>query len=61
MKKRLKKLTLSRETLHYLEEKGLAPAVGGGSADGCVYGTLRECSIMNCSAQCFVDPASVRC
>jgi len=31
MKKHLKKLTLSRETLLSLEEKTLAPAIGGGS------------------------------
>jgi hypothetical protein len=56
MKKQLKKLTLSRETLRSLEEEGLAPAVGGS-----VFGSLMECTYQNCSAKCFVDPASVRC
>jgi hypothetical protein len=58
MKRQLKKLTLSRETLHSLEESALGAALGG---SGTVYGTLRECSIQNCSAQCFVDPKSVLC
>jgi hypothetical protein len=56
MKRQLKKLTLSRETLHSLEESALGAALGGSE-----YGTLRECTIQYCSAQCFVDPKSVRC
>jgi natural product precursor len=59
MKKQIKKLTLSRETLRSLEEEGLAPVVGGTA--GCIYETRMECTIMNCSEKCFVDPASVRC
>lgn len=55
MKKQLRKLTLSRETLRLLEEKGLAPANGG------TFGTLMECTYMDCSEKCFIDPHTVRC
>jgi len=58
MKKHLKKLTLSRETLLSLEEKTLAPAIGGGSG---AFGSLCECTYLNCSAQCFHDPRTVDC
>jgi len=54
MKKHLKKLTLSRETLRSLEEKTLVPAIGGSGA----FGTLCECTYLNCSAQCFHDPGT---
>jgi hypothetical protein len=53
MKKQVKKLTLSRETLSTLEEKGLGPAVGGS-----LYGTLNECTYYQCSARCFINPPS---
>ncbi|HTG36344.1 MAG TPA: class I lanthipeptide [Thermoanaerobaculia bacterium] len=55
MKKQIKKLTLCRETLLSLEEKGMAPAVGG------TFGTLMECTYMDCSEKCFIDPHTVRC
>ncbi|HKI03571.1 MAG TPA: hypothetical protein VKK31_16455 [Thermoanaerobaculia bacterium] len=47
MKKRLKKLTLNRETLRTLEEGAIQAAVGGVSA--------RTCG-SPCSATCTVDP-----
>jgi hypothetical protein len=58
MKKQLKKLTLSRETLRSLDNKHLALAAGGTST---VYGTLMECTYLNCSAKCLIDPPSDRC
>jgi hypothetical protein len=47
MKKRLKKLTLNRETLRVLEEGAIQAVVGGVSA--------RTCG-SPCSATCTVDP-----
>ncbi|HEX9943622.1 MAG TPA: hypothetical protein VGG03_16550 [Thermoanaerobaculia bacterium] len=48
MKKRLKKLTLSRETLRLLEEQALGLVAGdGNTASECA------CSYTNCSEVCF--------
>jgi hypothetical protein len=49
MKKRLKKLTLNRETLRVLEEGAIQAAVGGVSA--------RTCG-SPCSATCTVNPCA---
>ncbi len=38
-KKRQRKLTLHRETLHVLPEHGLKPALGGESGGGCTVET----------------------
>jgi len=54
MRKRLKKLTLSRETLRHLEEKDLGPAVGGSAP--CNTQSECYCSWTNCSDVCFIDP-----
>jgi hypothetical protein len=51
MKKSLKKLTLTRETLHALEESVTRAVVGGVSA--------RTCG-SPCSATCTVDPCVER-
>jgi len=62
--KKLKKFTLSRETLRSLDKKHLAPAVGGTGDTAppvCVYGTWMECSYLNCSEKCLIDPNTVRC
>jgi hypothetical protein len=51
MKKQLKKLTLSRETLRYLEGRAVKTAAGGWDTQSeCV------CSYTDCSEVCFKDP-----
>jgi hypothetical protein len=55
VKKHLKKLSLSRETLRSLKENVLVPAIGGGSG---AFGTLCECTYLNCSEKCFHDPGT---
>lgn len=55
MKKQLKKLTLNRETLRSLKENALVPANGGGSG---AFGSLCECTYLNCSEKCFHDPGT---
>lgn len=59
MKKHLKKLSLSRETLRSLKENTLAPAIGAGS--GVFNETLCQCTYLNCSEKCFHDPATAIC
>jgi hypothetical protein len=56
MKKTGRKLTLNPETLRTLQDSTLSPAVGGTT----VFGTLQECTYLNCSSQCFIDPHSSR-
>jgi hypothetical protein len=54
MKKKLKKLTLSRETLRHLEEKGLRQAIGASAP--CNTESECYCSWTNCSEVCLIDP-----
>ncbi len=53
MKKNRKKLTLHRETLRRLEEKALAPAVGGTDTNTVCGDTACNCSQTNCTAVCI--------
>ena len=54
MRKLVRKLTLSRDTLHRLENLALRRA--GGASAPCNTQSECACSYTNCSVVCFQDP-----
>lgn len=54
MKKKLKKLSLSRETLRNLGEQDLVQAAGGGPTDPCT----NQCSV-ECTCNCNTEYCDV--
>jgi hypothetical protein len=54
MKKSLKKLQLSRETLRRLDERSLPPVFGGDSV-ACSFASECNCSYTDCSVVCLMN------
>jgi hypothetical protein len=56
VKKSLKKLTLSRETLGHLDDPAVRDARGAyGTIETACCDTMRQCSVMSCERWCLPE------